>query len=103
MDQSATTAIAVISMRYSGEVIFVISTIVDAGNGGLKYSRRTLCIWRRNAPCCEHTHRRGKHRPECRPQPPPLTLYFRKLAAFAPLYPRSRQSIHRDAAPSFPK
>src|SRR5712664_3127015 len=44
MDQSATTAIAVISMRYSGEVIFVISTIVDAGNGGLKYSRRTLCM-----------------------------------------------------------
>src|SRR5215467_7489055 len=36
------TAIALISMRYSGEVIFVTSTIVEAGAGGRKYSRLTL-------------------------------------------------------------
>ena len=39
------TAIALISIRYSGEVILVISTMVEAGAGGLKYSRRTLWIF----------------------------------------------------------
>ena len=38
----AKTAIALISMRASGEVIFVTSTMVEAGAGGEKYSRRTL-------------------------------------------------------------
>jgi hypothetical protein len=38
----STTAIALISIRYSGEVILVISTMVDAGAGALKNSRRTL-------------------------------------------------------------
>ena len=42
--QSSITAIALISIRYSGEVILVISTMVEAGAGGLKYSRRTLWI-----------------------------------------------------------
>ena len=41
---SFSTAIALISMRYSGDVIFVTSTIVDAGNGSLKYSPRTAWI-----------------------------------------------------------
>jgi hypothetical protein len=38
------TAIALISMRASGVVILVISTIVDAGRGSEKYSRRTAWI-----------------------------------------------------------
>ena len=33
IDQSAITAIALISIRYSGEVILVISTMVEAGGG----------------------------------------------------------------------
>jgi hypothetical protein len=33
---------ALISMRYSGEVILVTSTMVEAGAGGRKYSRLTL-------------------------------------------------------------
>ena len=41
----SSTAIALISIRYSGEVILVISTMVEAGAGGLKYSRRTLWIF----------------------------------------------------------
>ncbi len=41
----STTAIALISIRYSGEVILVISTMVEAGAGALKYSRRTLWIF----------------------------------------------------------
>ena len=41
---SASTAMALISMRYSGDVILQISTMVEAGAGGLKYSRRTLWI-----------------------------------------------------------
>ena len=39
------TAIAFISIKYSGEVIFVTSTIVEAGAGDLNYSRRTLWIF----------------------------------------------------------
>ena len=42
--QSASTAIALISIRYSGEVILQTSTMVEAGAGGRKYSRRTLWI-----------------------------------------------------------
>jgi len=41
----STTAMALISIRYSGEVILVISTMVEAGAGALKYSRRTLWIF----------------------------------------------------------
>jgi hypothetical protein len=40
--QSGITAIALISIRASGEVILATSTIVDAGAGAGKYSRRTL-------------------------------------------------------------
>src|SRR5262245_1242280 len=36
------TAMALISIRYSGDVILLTSTIVEAGKGGLKYSARTL-------------------------------------------------------------
>jgi hypothetical protein len=36
------TAIALISIRYSGDVILQTSTMVEAGAGALKYSRRTL-------------------------------------------------------------
>ena len=41
----SSTAMALISIRYSGEVILVISTMVEAGAGALKYSRRTLWIF----------------------------------------------------------
>jgi hypothetical protein len=34
---------ALISIRYSGEVILVTSTMVEAGSGDWRYSRRTLC------------------------------------------------------------
>ena len=36
---------ALISMRYSGETILETSTIVEAGNGGLKYCCLTLWIF----------------------------------------------------------
>jgi len=39
---SGKTAMALISMRASGEVNLLTSTIVEAGSGSLKYSRRTL-------------------------------------------------------------
>ena len=41
---SSITAIALISIKYSGDVILQTSTIVEAGAGALKYWRRTLWI-----------------------------------------------------------
>jgi hypothetical protein len=41
---SSITAIALISIKYSGDVILQTSTMVEAGAGALKYSRRTLWI-----------------------------------------------------------
>ena len=41
---SGMTAIALISIRASGEVNLLTSTMVDAGSGSLKYSARTLWI-----------------------------------------------------------